>query len=156
MFGGDGGNELTIVDPDDNVLPVVPVTTIAATSRDLVLREVPGVHDRIAALVPGTTNVGLAVGWIVTAAAGTAGVVETTADLAGGAHSRIGLTSMSDVQVRFVTANCVALSTTAEVLRDVLDAAVRDNREVGVDPLGQEVLGVSERRCGSACDEEEE
>ena len=156
MSGGDGGNELTIVDPDDNVLPVVPVTTIAATSRDLVLRKVPGVHDRIAALVPGATNVGLTVGWIVTAAAGTAGVVETTADLAGGAHSRIGLTSMSDVQIRFVTANCVAFSATAEALRDVLDTAVRDNREVRVGPLGQEVLGVSERCCGSACDEEEE
>ena len=87
MFDAEKGwSVLTVVDPDDNVLPVVPVAAIEATLTNLVFGEVPGIHDSKAAAVPLSTNIGLAVVWTVAAAGGTARVLETSADLACGAQ----------------------------------------------------------------------
>ena len=126
---------------------------IAATGRDLVLREVPGVHDSIATLVPGTTNVGLAVCWIVAGGTGTARILEASADLASGTHGRVGLTAMGDVEIRFVATNRIAFRAAAVALVDVFDTVVVDDSEIGVCPFRQQAL-VGERGCRSTCDEE--
>lgn len=61
------------------------------------------------------------------------------------------------MKVRFVTTNRIAFNTGADVLRDVLDAVVGDNLEVGVGSLVQDArLKVGEGRCSSASDECEE
>lgn len=61
------------------------------------------------------------------------------------------------MKVRFVTTNRIAFNTGADILRDVLDAVVIDNLEVGVGSLVQDAcLKVGERRCSSASDEPKE
>lgn len=114
------------------------VASVCAAVGNLVLGEVECVHDSITTLVPGSTNVGLAIGWIIAATARTTRVVEASADLASSTDRRVRLTSGSDVKEWFVTTNCVSFSTAAEALRNVLDAVVRDNGEVGVGSFGQE------------------
>ena len=67
LEAGRYGRKLTVVDPDHNVLPIVSVAAIGATVGDLVFRHVKGIHDGVAALVPASTRVSLAVGGIVAA-----------------------------------------------------------------------------------------
>lgn len=69
------------------------MATIGATVGDLVLRHVEGIHDSVAALVPASASVSLAVRGIVAAPAGTAGVVKTSTDLASDTDCRVRLTA---------------------------------------------------------------
>ena len=61
--------KLTIVNPDNNIFPVVSVAAIEATVRDLVFRHIKGIHNSVAALVPASASVSLAVRRIVAASA---------------------------------------------------------------------------------------
>lgn len=70
-----------VVDPDDDVLPVVAVAAGDVAVVGLVLRPVPRVHDAEAAVVPGGTDVGLALGLVAASAGGAAAVLETAAEL---------------------------------------------------------------------------
>ena len=130
--------KLTVVDPDHNILPIVSVAAIGATIRDLVFREVKGIHDGVAALVPASTSISLAVRGIVAASTCAARVIKTPTDLASSTDCRVGLTARSDMKVWFVTTNCIALNTSAHILRDVLDAIVGNDLEVGVGSLAQD------------------
>jgi hypothetical protein len=132
----------------------VSVTAIEASSN-LVLGEVPGVHDSKAPVVPGAASVGLAICCGIAAAAGTARVRESAADLASSTHGRVGLTSVSDVEIRLVSTDCVTFSATANAVWDPFDTVVRDNIEVGVGPLGQEALWVGKRCCRRTCGKKE-
>lgn len=58
-----------IVNPDNNIFPVVSVAAIEATVRDLVFRHIKGIHNSVAALVPASASVSLAVRRIVAASA---------------------------------------------------------------------------------------
>ena len=131
----------------------MPVAAIGNTGSGLVLRKIPGIHDSIAPLIPGTTNVGLAVCRIVATATRTARILEASADLASGAHGRVRLTAMGDVESRFVATNRIAFRAAAVALRDVFDAVVPDDREIGVCPFGQEALRFGEGCCRSTCDQ---
>jgi len=142
---------LTVVDPDDDALPVVSVATIEATSTNLVLGKIPGIHNSKAPVVPGGASVGLTVCRGVAAAAGAARILKPSANLASRTHSRVGLASMSDVEIRLVTTDCIAFSAAANAIWDVLDTVMRDNIKVGVGPFGQEGADIGERCCDSPC-----
>ena len=157
LEAGRYGRKLTVVDPDHNVLPIVSVAAVGPTVRDLVFRHVKGVHNGVATLVPASTSVSLAVGGIVTASTRATRIIKTSADLTSGTDCSVSLTTGGDVKVRFVTADCVALNTSADILRDVLDAIVGNDLEVGVGSLAQDAwLKVGEGCCSSASDEREE
>lgn len=55
------------------------VTSVAAAIDNLVLRHVPRVHDRVAALVPAAAGVRLAAPVVTAASSGSAGVLKATA-----------------------------------------------------------------------------
>lgn len=61
--------KLTVVDPDYNVFPIVSMATIGRAVGDLVFRHVKGIHDSVAASVPASASVSLAVSGIVAASA---------------------------------------------------------------------------------------
>ena len=155
MFDVKRSEVLTVVDPDDDVLPVVSVTAIEATVANLVFREVPGIHDSKAAVIPLSTNVGLAVVWTVAAGGGTARILETATDLTPGAYGRVGHTPMGDVKIGLIMSNRVALSAVTNVGRNVFDTVMRDSLEVGVCPCSQQGAGIGERCCNCPCSKEE-
>lgn len=130
------------------------MTAIEASSN-LVLGEVPGVHDSKAPVVPGAASVGLAVCCGIAAAAGTARVRESAANLASSTHGRVRLTSVSNMEIRLVTTDCIALSASTNAVWDPFDTVVRDNVEVGVGPPGQEALWFGKRCCRSTCGKKE-
>lgn len=127
---------------------------IGAACSGLVLGEVPGIHDGVTAIVPGASDVGLAVGWVIAATARAASVVETAANLTSRTDGRVGLAPMGDMEIRFISTNSIPLRTTAEALRNELDAAVWHNREI---PFRQgnsvQVRETGGRSCRGACDE---
>lgn len=61
------------------------------------------------------------------------------------------------MKVRFVTANRVAFNTRADIFRDVLDAVVVDNLEVGIGSFAHDVrFTIGEGSRSSASDEGQE
>lgn len=67
-----------VIDPNDNALPVVAVTTGNVTGVRLVLGEVPRVHDSKLALVPGGTSIDLAFVSVTTSGTDIASILKTS------------------------------------------------------------------------------
>lgn len=86
-----------VVNPDDNVLPVVTVTANNVSGRWLILGEIcksksggrskahgvvesltPSVHDTVSVSIPSTANIGLTLSHITAAGRDVSGVLETT------------------------------------------------------------------------------
>lgn len=123
----------------------MPVPAIGATGRDLVFGKVPRVHDGVAAIVKRSTHVCLAITAIIAATAGSAGVLETSADLPGSTDGRVGCATVGDVQVGLEALDGVSFGAATVGFGDKGDAVVGNGGELA---LAKEGGGAG---CWSCC-----